>query len=316
MSARVRSCRMRIRRRLSRIWIRPGATAPRDDPRREHPRRCPGVIAFFLLAVTSMTLLGPALAGPTSSEAVGSGVLKLWSPASTGMVSSLTGTRAVQIAKDFDLILASPKTFAPYTASMHAANPKLVVLGRINGTFAGRTQGGTYPASWYLYDGAGNKVRSLRYGTYMMDDSVQGWIDSRTKLCASVADGSHYDGCYLDSLGSSPIGPGYVTGAPINPSTNKPWTYTEWLAVTTTLASKVRTAVAPRTVEANGLTDGPRYFQPIEARVLFNAMDAVIAEGFLRNGRAPLSRFRARAIGSRTSTCSRMRRPVGRPSLR
>ena len=232
----------------------------------------------------------PAAAAPAPA-AVGSGVLRLWAPASVGRVPGLDRAKALQIARDHDLVLAQGSVFAPYADAMRAANPRLRLIAYVNGSFAGSREGSRYPDAWYLRDASGARVTSLRYGNFMMDVREPGWIGTRTTACRTVTDRSDYDGCYLDVLGSSPVGEDYVSGRALNPATGRPWTYAEWLSGTAALAGEVRRAAAPRLVQGNGLTDGPRYFAPIHARTLFSTLDTVIAEGFVRSGRAALTTF-------------------------
>lgn len=203
--------------------------------------------------------------------------------------AEITHAQAVEEAKRFDVVIAKPKTYAPYVADMRAANPKLVLLAYYNGTFVSANEGDTYPESWYVRDADGNKVQSVRWDNYMMDPSNPGWVDDRKRACEQLLLSSGYDGCGLDVLGTTPVTDGsFVTARPINASTGQPWTPAEWLDATTKLGAAVGDYVA-RPVYGNGVGNGPRYFEPAyPSRQLLTGLDGAMAEGFLRSGRSPL----------------------------
>jgi hypothetical protein len=264
-----------------------GARARRPSRGRGHARAA-------LAAAAIAAVLAAALAGAAPAHA--ESPLRLWTAGAFGRIPVPDRAAAVADARRFDLITAHPTTYRRHLAAMRAANPAFRVVAYVNATFVGRGQGDAFPDEWYLRDAAGNKVQSIRFGNYMMNPAEPGWIETRVRLCRTLVAQSGYDGCQLDVLGTSPVRPGYTTGVAINPATGRPWTIAGWLAATSNLAAVVRQRLAPAFVIGNGITDGPRYFDPAgpSAR-LFDALDVVIAEGFLRTGRAPIAPFPTRA---------------------
>lgn len=247
-------------------------------------RRLSAAAAAILLSLVSVP--APATAATSTN------VLKTWAPKYMNRSGTMTAAIAVRDASTFDLIVAKPKTYAPFVADMRAANPRLVLLAYFNGTFAGSSDGDAYPATWYVRDPYGNQVKSVRWGNYMMNPASTGWIGNRRETCQDLVASSGYDGCSLDVLGTTPVtSADFVTGTPINPATGRPWTPAEWLTATSGLADAVRDFVgAP--VYGNGIGDGPRYFDPVApSSALFTGVDGGMAEGFLRSGRAPLDVF-------------------------
>src|SRR4029079_51506 len=126
-----------------------------------------------------------------------------------------------------------------YVAQMRQANPDLKIVAYLNGTYAQSDEGNAYPEAWYARDAAGNKVRSKKFGNYLMDPTSQGWIQSRTQTCSEYAGQAGYDGCYLDMLGNATVGKDYVTAPPVNPATHTEWTRQGWIGATSKLGATV-----------------------------------------------------------------------------
>jgi hypothetical protein len=140
---------------------------------------------------------------------------------------------------------------------MRAVNPNLKIIVYVNGAFAQKNQGSAYPASFYAYDAAGNKIQSTGYGNYLMDVSPgSGWIADRVTTCANAVAQYHIDGCFLDVLGYGGVTPGYVTSLPVHPGTTTPWTTAQWIQATNALAQSVQAGIGGGWIIANGLDNG------------------------------------------------------------
>jgi len=209
--------------------------------------------------------------------------IRNWAPEHAGQDHTHTRTEAIRTAKRFDVIVATKEAYRDHVGAMRKANPDLVLLVYLNGTFAQKNQGSAYPAQWYSRDANGDKIRSKGYGNYLMDPSKWGWIRSRAQTCARFLTSSGYDGCFLDMLGTTPLDPGYLTGKPINATTDDPWTPRQWLSATGALGASVKSAVSPALVVGNGLRSGSYYFssgQP--SRRLLRKLDGGCAESWMR----------------------------------
>ena len=229
---------------------------------------------------------------PASAE-LGSPV-NIWGPAYMERRFDPTRAEALDLAGRTDIIIAKAGSYTPHVADMRAVNPRLRLVAYLNGTMADDRDGAAYPASWYVRTPTGEQVRSTRYGNYLMDPRVPGWIAERTSRCQALVAASGYDGCALDVLGTAPVTAfgtpdAYVTGEPIDSQTGKMWTKADWLAATTALADTMRASIAPSLVWGNGIGNGLRYADPVApSAVLFQGTDGMVAEGFLRSGRAPI----------------------------
>jgi hypothetical protein len=100
------------------------------------------------------------------------------------------------------------------------------------------------------------------------------------------------DGCMVDMLGTAPIYDWYVTGAPIDPSTGRPWSPAGWLSATAQLAAAIRAGSGGASVIGNGLGDGRRFFdERAPSEVLLDGIDGAIADGWLRTAERPADRY-------------------------
>jgi hypothetical protein len=227
---------------------------------------------------------GPTIPSPAAAPAV-------WAAAyATG--GRVTGAQAAAQAEAFDVIGALPWTYRDDVAQMKAANPDLILLAYMNATFAQRNEGTRYPSSWYLRDANGRQVRSRTFGNYLMDPTDPAWIDDRVDTCRRFLRISHYDGCLLDMLGTAPVHAGYVTAAPIDPSTGQPWTASAWLQATSALAAEVKQGNEHASVVGNGLQNGTRFFDPVApSSAILGGIDGGIAETWLRDASQPIDRY-------------------------
>ena len=141
---------------------------------------------------------------------------------------------------------------------MKVANPNLRIVAYINGTFDLSSSGTSYPASWYETSLLGLdplSVRQLPPGSRPCELGAGG--------CGAVTAAitrSHYDGCFVDTLGTAPLDAGYVTGLPMNPSTHATWSAADWLTATAAIAAAVQSANPGAIVIANGLANGAESF--------------------------------------------------------
>jgi putative glycosyl hydrolase-like family 15 (GHL15) protein len=202
------------------------------------------------------------------------------------MASDKTRTldQAVQQAQAFDYIVSvSVGTYKPYLTEMRAANPSVKVLIYVNGTFAFPSELPNIPAAWYARDAAGNAIQSLLFGNTLMDPTNADWIANRQQKCISLLAASHYDGCFVDTLGPAPTKDTYVSSLPYNPITQANWTLYDWLGATATIGAMVKAAITPALVFVNGLQHGKAYFDPVAptSRILAG-VDGGMFELFMR----------------------------------
>ena len=157
------------------------------------------------------------------------------------------------------MIAAQASVFPKYVTAMKAANPNVRIVAYINGTFDLSSGGTGYPAAWYETSGSGARIRSA-FGNYLLDPGNSSWQQSVAQQCSAAIVKSHYDGCFIDTLGTAPLDAGYVTGLPMHPATHAVWNGTAWLTATTAIASAVQSNNPGAVVLANGLANGAKYF--------------------------------------------------------
>jgi hypothetical protein len=149
------------------------------------------------------------------------------------------------------------------------------------------------PSSWYAHNRSGYRIKSRDFGTYLMNPKSTGWQATVVSLCKSRQTASHYQGCFLDSMGPTGVNLDSVTSMPINPSTKAVYTRKQWLDATEAVAQKVESAVAPRPILANGLVDGPGYFSsdgPTER--LLDGCTGGMSEAFMRPATAKATSYK------------------------
>jgi Hypothetical glycosyl hydrolase family 15 len=256
-----------------------------------------GVLAVALIAGAT-TLASPArslASNGTSSEQglpPAGTVLPLFAPVYMGNHWSMTQAQAVTIAQDFNLIAAQASVFKGYTAAMKAANPQLEIVAYLNGTFDQSSGGSKYPTAWYEKSSNGNRVKSQGFGNYLMNPSNSSWGQNVAAECTAAIAASGDDGCFLDTMGTAPLGAGYVTGLPINPATGSVWTASAWINATTSIASAVKAANPNAIVIPNGLSSGGKYFSKTASTApLLGPTGVAMAEIWLRTAGASASSF-------------------------
>jgi hypothetical protein len=261
----------------------PGVTTSAAAPSRTSPDAIGGGGSLTNGATGTANTDGIMLAGTTNASTPW---LLHFSPLYMGG-GKFTEAQAVALAKNYDIIAEHTGVLTPYIAAMKAANPSLKIVAYVNGAFDMGASGTTYPASWYAKDAKGNKVRSVEFGNWLMLPTPQ-WSSTVATMCKTIIVKSHYDGCFLDTLGIGPLLPGYVTGLPINPATKKVFTSTTWIADQANTITTVKSGNPSALVIANGLADGQKFSQ---TSPLLVAAHTAMSEIFLRVSKNPESDF-------------------------
>jgi hypothetical protein len=257
-------------------------------------------LAMGWIVVIAALALGWSIVGPgtgTLADAkispfpTAGTVLPRFAPVYMGTKWSMTQAEAVTIAQEFDVIAAQASVFPKYVAAMKAANPNLRIVAYINGTFDLSSTGTSYPASWYETSASGTRIRSA-FGNYLLDPANPSWEQTVAAECTAAITKSHYDGCFVDTLGTAPLDAGYVTGLPIDPSTQTAWSATEWLTATASIAAAVQSTNPSAIVIANGLANGAKYYSTMGATsALLAPTGAAMAELWLRAPGAGVAQF-------------------------
>lgn len=227
------------------------------------------------------------------------GVMQRWAPGNMAWDAEkvMTQSTATSVAQSYDVVMGTLTTFRGYVPAMRAANPNLRLFMYMNGVYAQASEGAKYPESWYAHDANGNRVKSRSFGNYMMDMSNPQWWSDRASTCQALLAQSGFDYCYLDMLGTAPLAPNYNTAQPIDPRTGKAWTHADLLAADLQVAKAVRATRPDGLLASNGLVNGQRYFKPAGQSpvVLYQELDAVHAEIFLRDKNTPIGTFKSEA---------------------
>jgi Hypothetical glycosyl hydrolase family 15 len=234
--------------------------------------------------------LGSSTALPPSSSIIGR-----FAPVYMGSHWNFSLAQAITLAKEFDVIAAQSNVFSKYASAMKAAKPNLRIIAYVNGMFDLTSGGTAYPSSWYAHDAKGARIRST-FGNYLLNPGNSSWAQSVAKQCSDAIAKSHYDGCFLDTLGTAPLDPGYCTGLAIDPATGKVWTQTQWLQATSTVAKTVQSSNPNAIVMDNGLADGQKYYNPSgSTEPLIAATHVGMVELWLRSNGTPANKFKTEA---------------------
>ena len=240
-------------------------------------------------AASNGTAAGPLV---SSSLPAPASILGRFAPVYMGTHWNFTEAQAVALAHNFDVIAAQASVFPKYIAAMKAAKPNLRILAYVNGMFDLSSGGTAYPASWYAHDSKGDRIRST-FGNYLMNPANPLWAATIAKQCTEAIAKSHYDGCFLDTLGTAPLTPGYTTGMAIDPNTNQVWTDTQWLLATSGVAKATQAANPSAVIMDNGLLDGQKYYLPVgSTEPLIAATHVGMVELWLRSNGTPPTKFR------------------------
>jgi hypothetical protein len=248
------------------------------------------VLVGVVLFLSGLSLARPAQAAPTG--------VRVWAPAILHSKSTFTKKQAISIARRFDVVFAHWWSFQRWNRAMRTANPQLQLFAYVNGMLVPPSQAGRWPRSWYSYDREGRKIRSSDSNNVLMNPISRGWRDHVGDLCAQRIERGHYDGCYIDVLGSSPIDLDYLSAIPVHPRTKRLWTVSGWMNSTSEIARIVERRLDPQPLYVNGLRTGQRYFDNVApTRLLLykgreRRADGGVAEAWLRMARVPVTEFR------------------------
>jgi putative glycosyl hydrolase-like family 15 (GHL15) protein len=247
-------------------------------------RRRSLIVAVSISLPTTLGLL--AVSGDVAGAAAFPSAHRIrnWEPEFMSSGHTYTKTQALAQAKEFDVIVGDSWAFRSYVSAMKGVNPSLRLLAYQNGGYSIRDSGSKYPDAWYAHTTSGAKIKSVDFGNYLMDVSNSHWIDAVGDLCLQHLRDSHYDGCFLDSLGPAALQAGYATGQPMNPATGKVWTRGAYIRATANLAAKVERRVArSKFVVANGVQNGREYFEGDgPTGQLADPIDGAMVELFVR----------------------------------
>lgn len=237
-------------------------------------------------AVGAMLMAVPALAGTDAASASSAG--SFWAPLQVG--GRLSTSQAVATAKKYHIIAAPAPALAPYVKAMRAANPSIILLAYVNGTY--QNSRSAFPSSLYLKDAHGRQVQSRAYHLYLMDFTNPVWINNRVQTCVGAIMSAHLDGCHLDVLGTGSLLPGYASGVPIDPHTHRVFTDADWLHGTDNLAAHVQKgAGSSKVILGNGLGDGQRFYNVGPSSILLGGEAGGVAEDWLHNAPDALSHW-------------------------
>lgn len=254
------------------------------------PRRTVFTAVLSMAALATAVAAQPAAALPPAGPGVPVWASD-WMKNGSGNTNWDPGkTLALRQAREFDIVIAHVGTYDNYVGAMKSVNANLRLFVYVQGMFATE---GNLPSSWYAHNSSGAKIKSTSFGTYLMNPKSSGWRDDRLGECRRKLSDSHYDGCFLDSLGPTGVNGESITSMPINPSTNRAYTRREWLASTETVAERVRSGLSPTPVLMNGLVDGPGYFMssgPTET--LLNGATGGMSEAFMRPASSGANTFK------------------------
>lgn len=234
-------------------------------------------------------IAGPATTASTATTAGTSPSAKVWTAEYMSRNTTVTRAQALADASHFDRIFAHKGDYTPFLADMHAVNPRLKVIAYFNGTFARSSELAAFAESSFAHDAQGRRIRSGGWDLYLMNPADAAWRNSRVKLCLAMLAESGYDACGADNVGTAVLLPGYVSGLPINPATNKVYTSDEWVTATSALCIQIRSGISPRALYGNSLGNGSVYFA--STRRLLNALDGASVETFLRGGRESITSY-------------------------
>jgi hypothetical protein len=215
---------------------------------------------------------------------------------------------AQRLARSHAIISMVPGQLNGFGDEMKQANPKLRLFAYVNGMFAQKSQGTTFPASWYMPASNGGKIRSRGWGNYLMDPRARAtyragnatygsWGDYVAGRCKAIIAQSQgaFDGCFLDMLGTAPLSAGYNVGGavPVKSRGGARWTAAEWFSqLSGPVAAKVE-QVSGAPAYANGIGSGTRFYGGAggPSRVLYQYATAGDAEVWLRGPGTPASAF-------------------------
>jgi hypothetical protein len=203
--------------------------------------------------------------------------------------ANATAAQAVAAARTSDVVMMLALQARVFGPAMRRANPSVKLFVYQNAEASQSSDCSTFPASWYLYDSAGNKVKSGTTGNcamYPLSNAAyggySGWADYVAKQCADhLRTAPLASGCYLDQL-SSALDSGFATGLPVDPATGDVYNATTWLKQMVHIARVVENETG-RPVIGNSYEGGSRYYsRPTQILNSYGAL-GFMAEHFLNS---------------------------------
>jgi Hypothetical glycosyl hydrolase family 15 len=201
--------------------------------------------------------------------------------------ASATLAQAVDAAQTSDVVMTLAFQARVFGPAMLRVNPNVKLFVYQNGEASKAADCSRFPASWYLYDAAGNKVKSKTTGNCAMYplsnvafDGYSGWADYVAQQCADhLRTAPLASGCYLDQL-SSALDSGFATSLPVDPATGHVYDPATWLQQMGHIAAVVMN-YTQRPVIGNSYEGGGRYFnRPTQLLNSYGAL-GFMAEHFL-----------------------------------
>jgi hypothetical protein len=240
------------------------------------------LLAVAVSVLVSILQALPIMPARASLPRTGSNVHR-WEPEFMAANHTYTRSAALRHARRFDVIVAVRGSFDRHVAAMKRENPSLTLLVYLNGAYSMNDNGRKYANSLYAHDRNGDKIKSREFGSYLMDVSSSDWTSHVRNLCSRLRSDSGYDGCFLDSMGPAALDSGYVTGLPVDPSTDAVWTRSDYLNATHDLASVVKADLGSRPLVINGVQQGSAYFDPDGSTgILADGIEGGMVELFVR----------------------------------
>jgi hypothetical protein len=237
-----------------------------------------------------VSLVQVAAAAATVGPVASSGRVRVWSPQFFNGTETYTTDQATAIARNFDAIVALPTVFKGMVGQMKAANPSLTTFVYMKEVFTYDT---TLPEADYAHDALGQRIQGVQFaGTWLLDPSNPAVYSYDLGLAQQKLQQSGYDGIFLDTMGTAPLGAGYVTGIPVNPATGQVWTAPAWLNANAALAGKLATGLG-KPVIGNGLRDGTSYFDPTapSSILIGTGMVGAMAEQWMRDATSSITAY-------------------------
>lgn len=207
-------------------------------------------------------------------------------------IPDITRAEAIEIAENNDLVIGYGRTFREHVSAMRSVNPDIEFLHYRKGVMALRSEGNRYPDDWYLYNAAGNKVRSDPWGSYLMDPRNVEWAAEVARGCIDAVRSSGFDGCYMDVSG---IGALYISDSvPLERPGGPEFTVENFHDAMVTFNRRVANRV-PAGIEVMGNTigTGRRYFdERFPGAEMAEAAGQGHAEVWMRLSQDPIDKFR------------------------
>ena len=240
---------------------------------------------------------GATQPGASSAELpVASGPRALYSSLHMFGLRIPSAAAAREIASRDSVIVVTQSQLNGYAPELRAANPNIRIYAYLNGMLAQQNEGTRFPASWYMRDRSGAKVRSRGWGNFLMDPhadtpfveggvSYPNWTSFVSARCQGMLASGVFDGCFLDMLGTAPLDGSYNRGGavPLRGAGGWRWSSEAWLRMTGSVAAAVESS-SGRPVIGNGLGNGTRYYSTTDgpSRLLYRHMSGGWAETWLR----------------------------------